>query len=134
MQKKGKEKMENSRYKFRAWDKLRKLMFDIYDLGKEQSSSENGVTCPNSDLEIMQYTGLKDKNGVEIYEGDILEVCNGSINNKGWLQKYPVEYVLNSGFNMCMFCWDKKGNDRMDSTHYCEVIGNIYENPELLKD
>jgi uncharacterized phage protein (TIGR01671 family) len=83
---------------------------------------------------IGQFTGLHDKSGKEIYEGDILNVCNGSINGRLWMQKpYSVKYILNKGFDICMFCWDKDGNNIMDSTHWCEVIGNIYEHPELLK-
>jgi uncharacterized phage protein (TIGR01671 family) len=82
----------------------------------------------------MQLTGLPDKNGKEIYEGDILSVCNGSINCTPWMDEpYEVKYVPNKGFAMCMFCWNEKGESEMDSTHWCEVIGNIHENPELLK-
>lgn len=85
------------------------------------------------DVSQLQYTGLKDRKGIEIYEGDILSVCNGSINNSPWMNEpYAVEYILNKGYNICLFCWDKNGNSIMDSTHYCEVIGNIYQNPELL--
>ncbi len=81
----------------------------------------------------MQCTGLKDANGVLIFEGDILQVCNGSINGTGWMEEpYAVTYKLTNGFDMCMFCWIQNGDSRMDSTHWCKVIGNIYENPELL--
>jgi len=84
------------------------------------------------DESIGQFTGLKDVNGNKIYEGDILSVSNGSINTAIWKDKpYSVEYILNKGFDMCMFCWDKEGNDIMDSTHYCEVVGNKFLNPEL---
>ncbi len=69
----------------------------------------------------MQYTGLKDKNGKEIYEGDVLS------------GRYIVEYK-----NDC-FVVQEHTND-WSSVHYVlhhnpemEVIGNIYENPELLK-
>jgi uncharacterized phage protein (TIGR01671 family) len=89
---------------------------------------------PHEELHLMQYTGLKDKKGVEIYEGDILKVCNGSLNGYPWMNKpYEVKYKLNKGFIMCMFCWDENGNSIMNSTHWCEVIGNIYENSELLE-
>jgi hypothetical protein len=68
---------------------------------------------------LMQYTGLKDKNGVEIYEGDILKAP--------YFQTAAVEY-MESGF------WCKQGKHNMlPNLTDAEVIGNIYENPELLK-
>lgn len=83
---------------------------------------------------IGQFTGLLDKNDKEIYEGDILSVCNGSINCCPWMDKpYPVEYQLNKGFIIPMFLWDKDGSDLSDSTHYCEAIGNIHDNSDLME-
>ena len=81
---------------------------------------------------ISQFTGLFDKNGKEIYEGDILNVCNGSINGNGWFDKpYSVEFKCGK-WDIPLFMWDKDGQVVMDCTHWCEVIGNIYENPELI--
>jgi len=86
------------------------------------------------DVELMQFVGLTDKNGVEIYEGDILKVANGSINGKIMFQIYEVDYKLPYGFSksLPLFCWDEKGVYDGRWSHYCEVIGNIYENEELL--
>jgi uncharacterized phage protein (TIGR01671 family) len=77
------------------------------------------------DAILMQYTGLKDKNGVEIYEGDVVEA-------KGYYQdKYIIEWVYDG--------WEIfDGKDGVvadfDEWEKLEVIGNIYENPELLED
>lgn len=83
----------------------------------------------------LQYTGLKDKNDMEIYKGDIVKVCNGSINGIGMKDKpYEIKWKPNKGWDMHLFLWDNQGENNMDSTHWIEVIGNIYENKELLNE
>ena len=109
--------------KFRAWHKNANYM------------CMNATTdLLNRDyLIFMQYTGLKDINGKEIYEGDILRCkCNESkykINVIEWWQSY-----CNLGYRLK----DSKGHTLMiKPTHLktmeVEIIGNIYENPELLQ-
>lgn len=79
---------------------------------------------------VGQYTGLKDKNGKEIYEGDVLGGCNGSVNGQGWgWENYTVKYRDNGQHNVPID-WGSEKN--WDNTHWFEVIGNIHENPELL--
>ena len=114
--------------KFRAWDRVHKFMIQSREI-KEVSSS---VLQDDEHTILMQYTGLKDKNGVEIYEGDILEgrrgrhVVEWSI--YGWgLRKGNRVYTMGVG-NTGQDEWDEECK-----MHNFKVVGNIYENPELLK-
>jgi hypothetical protein len=108
----------NREIKFRAWDKEQNNMWLWEDLIDKQ------CTYLNSKYFVaMQYTGLKDKNGKEVYEGDIIRVNNEKM-----------ELVFRDGY----FGWGKqhKGMYSFDpfGCEEIEVIGNIYENPELLNN
>lgn len=77
----------------------------------------------HDDLEIMQYTGLKDKNGKEIYEGDIVE---GSTQDD-----YPRSVI---GFEDGSFVIQQAPLAKWKVSHFeLTIIGNIYENPELIE-
>lgn len=102
--------------KFRAWDKIENKMWypDAirFDLGKPLNMKNNGIGGWVTFFEheglhdpIMQYTGLKDKNGKEIYEDDILRTKEGNI-------AIAVLCIIQDEY---------------------EIIGNIYQNQELLK-
>jgi uncharacterized phage protein (TIGR01671 family) len=115
--------------KFRAWDrKNKKFIKNNIDYDKCEYYGNIFVCfkCALSDcLEdyiLMQYTGLKDKNGKEIYEGDILELKNAKIS-----------FIPRVIFVMA---WDdtRTGWTLYSPKDEFEVIGNIYENPELLKE
>lgn len=116
--------------KFRAWDTVKKKMFSAYEMGQDQeallpdgrgfaniSSTSTKLTQIHSHLLPLQYTGLKDKNGREIYEGDIVELA---MTGFGISKKFVVE-------------WEGNGYGTMLEDFHREVIGNIYENPELIK-
>ena len=116
--------------KFRVFDKKKGKIFKahdlrftaeeaIYEVCHDTIRDDGGKHWEFTDFKevvLMQYTGLKDKNGKEIYEGDI--VTDG-------VGKFKIVYDLKlAGYQpYCIF--------RDDPENYCEVIGNIYENPEL---
>ena len=111
--------------KFRAWDILEKKLVNIHQLsweGGEIDVSAGGHWHDKAEgrYEIMQYTGLRDKNGKEIYEDDIL--CRVKKDGTQYNKKYVVRKRWNGWFDDLFY--------RPDFT--CEVIGNIYENPEFL--
>lgn len=118
--------------KFRAWDGSRmcavtQLEFGINDGIIMGSFGWYGGMVGAVGVKIMQYTGLKDKNGKEIYEGDIVNVepftKTGRIEVVGWYAPIMGSITLHP-FQGDAYHWLSQD---------CEVIGNIYENPELLK-
>lgn len=132
--------------KFRAWDKDSKVMREIQHLVWAEDNliahcpprghefSEWFTVILNGwEYQIMQSTGLKDKNGVEIYEGDILKlhaIFLAPDDKIGYL-----EYSPKYGYSIIF-----EGNRLYRQEYWAstnklnyEVIGNIYENPELLE-
>jgi uncharacterized phage protein (TIGR01671 family) len=117
--------------KFRAWDKQNKNMEEVDLIGSNVLHIKNSEWENIEDFEVMQYTGLKDKNGKEIYEGDILQLFYGKENTPLTTTKV---FFNEEGY------WDSKNLSEQHPFRACyggfskcEVIGNIYENPELLE-
>jgi len=129
--------------KFRAWDKKKSKMFNdvivtnnmFYvpkNLLVDFSNTYAMVNCI-----LMQYTGLNDKNGTEIYEGDILQEvvpnydacsCDGCTCEQNYYHNNEVKFDTLKGFYMDLNHYIKEE----DFTRR-EIIGNIHENPELIK-
>jgi len=112
--------------KFRAWSEETKS-FERFDLYEGTECGLTNLQIWARDTQIEQYTGLKDKNGKEIYEGDIVNIQG---------IKYYVDFEY-GGF------WFNNDNRKWKAnrpfTHFqeindVEVIGNTHENPELIKE
>lgn len=114
--------------KFRAWCEEDKVM--ITDLNSVRL--QHGVLKDDM-YKLLQYTGLKDKNGVEIYEGDIISYSYFYIGDTEFPKGRAVVKFEDGMYGL----WDKthylQSLDESSITNYnYEVIGNIYENTELL--
>lgn len=130
--------------KFRLWSKIGKKFIETDNPDLDFVINNNGYLysienfygeiyiLPQMDIEVLQFTGLQDRNGKEIYEGDILKynfLYDGRLKHTS-----PVTYLeTQASFGLK----DIYGNEiplyRITANNYFEVVGNIYENPELLE-
>lgn len=131
--------------KFRAWDEANKVMFghgfnDCFEFQRTTDGygywiGYNNLQRVEETIWVMQYIGLEDKNRKDVYEGDVVRYNTGEIWFVEWDAKqagfiYRNRQILDEAGR-------KKssgiGYGQLPGSHEVEVIGNIYEHPELLK-
>lgn len=124
--------------KFRAWDKNTNDMVSVKTIDLERDGSigcrvdYSGINLDVSECVLMQSTGLQDKNGVEIFEGDVVLADGVQVTVSFGEQKHEENYgdeTYYIGFNV----YTKMGYGMLIPVKY-EVLGNIYANPELLSN
>ena len=115
----------NREIKFRAFDGVDYMTkpFTLLDI-------QNGkIQFASSDTKIMQFTGLKDKMGADIYEGDIVIVTEPASNGMAEIVHNPVAVTWHeeiAGFNLGYV------SNTMDIFYDYEIIGNVHQNPDIL--
>jgi uncharacterized phage protein (TIGR01671 family) len=120
--------------KFRAWHKEAGIMaskpypINIGRFGFFSEDNQAIVIALEPNVILLQFTGLKDKNGKEIYEGDVVKCLNGSQGVFVWSNKLGM-WRIDTTQTIGGWSHPTEGFDG----DTLEVIGNIYENPELLK-
>ena len=121
--------------KFRAWDKMNKCMFDLYlcsinKKGEEIKTLNDFIKEVQEDGSVvMQFTGLADKNGKEIYEGDIVKIIMKWEDDRIGLVKWIKNETMFSidVYDMGLHSLSFSGS----AVEGIKIIGNLYENPEL---
>ncbi|EME8164652.1 YopX family protein [Enterococcus sp. DIV0436a] len=124
--------------KYRAWNKKTQSFIDYGDLVLDLRSGKiyagdiglvESTIDVTDQIELMQSTGLKDKNGVDVYQGDIIRCTRGCPHEVIWLEEYGGTFFGG------MPAWYLSGlSNGYAWTGREEVIGNIYENSELLEE
>ena len=123
--------------KYRAWDSVEKKVVEhffitdnglICNMEKPTSDSKLLIPIEKSELILMQSTGLVDKNGKEVFVGDIIKCTRGCLHEVYIEKEYGGTY-----FGEMPAVYLKGLREGYAWTEHEEIIGNIYENPELLE-
>lgn len=126
----------NREIKFRIWDIENKEMLEVQELDFEPTFYGGRIAIrpdqyndyfDTEDMILMQYTGLDDKNGKEIYEGDIVKYRD----SRG---QHIEKVIFDKGCFYAGMHWGSSTRvaPKLINTRITEVIGNIYDNPELV--
>lgn len=122
--------------KFRAWTDIgivdRKMYYQRLTDYLTPVFTPAGYGLFNPTLRVMQFTGLKDKNGKEIYEGDIITIYGYEMNYEIIFKRGCFGFELINPINKISMNFATFKNIDQEYVD-CEVIGNIFENPDLLK-
>lgn len=113
---------------FRVWDKQHREMYPGCSI---ELTDELTKQIGKNDIAISQDTGLKDKNGKHIYIGDIVKICRSY--GYGFLPKGSISVVVFDPKELCVRL-SNNGQYRLTANKVVEIIGNIWENPELIEE
>jgi uncharacterized phage protein (TIGR01671 family) len=123
--------------KFRAWDKLNNEFVGCYSNSYRMDFNNGHIYAGNINftnrLILQQYIGLTDKNDKEIYEGDMIGFIDCTDTEGGWYEQQCIGVVEWSSETASFEVSNRLSAESYEVLEECIVLGNIYENPELLK-
>lgn len=116
--------------KFRAWYEKSKSMYTPACIRNGKSTDLNYDDYSENDDPVMQYTGIKDMNGVEVFQGDILNLYNVF---KTPMRMGVVKFDIGRSQNV-IYYKDSNCSFDINAFEHIEVVGNIFENPDMMNE